>query len=225
MKRVFAAILAFLLFLAPAALAEEDPAGSAAGDWYADLNGFSLTLSLKEDGSYTLALPAGIGEPASGTWTFDGGFVRLDSGAVLSLVSESLLLRTGDDLFFTREPVQYYAPADLLPGVPAELFAGYWKCGYADLGEAVVPASALDSWTDLYVEGTSAILGGSYFGDTQVKMEFADGAMSCGRDGMQVTLQIQQDGVLRMTVTGSETAPPVLYLTAVQLPGLEEDGI
>ena len=32
MKRVFAAILAFLLFLAPAALAEEDPAGTAAGD-------------------------------------------------------------------------------------------------------------------------------------------------------------------------------------------------
>ena len=224
MKRILAILLAFLLLLAPAALAEAEPVDPASGTWYADLNGLSLTLSLNGDGSYTLVLPDGIGEPASGAWVLEDGFVRLDNGSALNVISESLLLRMNDDLFFSREPVQYYAPADLLSDVPAELYAGYWKCAYVDLGSAVVPADTVDDRTDLYVEGSSAILGGPVFGDTQVKMDFAAGALSCEQDGAKVVLQIQQDSFLRMTVTGSETVPQVLYMRMAGPPALEEAG-
>ena len=194
MKKYIALFLALaLVWTVGAALAETD----ASGAWYADLNGLSLTLSLNGDGSYTLVLPDGIGESASGAWVLEDGFVRLDNGSVLNVISDSLLLRMNDDLFFSREPVQYYVPADLLSDVPAELYAGYWKCAYVDLGSAVVPADTVDDRTDLYVEGSSAILGGPVFGDTQVKMDFVDGALSCEQDGVKVVLQIQQDSAGR----------------------------
>ena len=61
MRKLFAYLLAFLVLLFSAALAEAEPANPAAGDWYASIEGVPVTLSLAPDGGYTLALPAAIG--------------------------------------------------------------------------------------------------------------------------------------------------------------------
>ena len=203
MKRIFAIFLAFLLLLSSAALAEAEPVNPAAvaeGAWYADLDGVPVTLTLSPDGSYTLALPAAIGESMTGEWTLDDGFVRLGDGSALNLVNESLLIWTEDGLFFSREPAAYYAPAEVLADAILELYAGYWKCAFVDAGDAIVPAAAMDETTDLYIENATVALGGPRFGDIFWTFDFADGVLSADVNGQSVSLALQQDGFLRLTM-------------------------
>ena len=200
MKRIFAILLAFLILAAPAALAEAEQPDSAAGDWYASVEGVPVTLSLNPDGGYALVLPAALGAPQAGTWVLDDGFVRLDDGSVLNLVNESLLIWSANGLIFTREPAAGYAPADLLPDAILELYAGYWRCAYVDLGDAVVPANAADERTDLYIENATVALGGPRFGDIFWNFDFDGGALTADVNGQSVALALQQDGLLRLTL-------------------------
>ena len=76
-----------------------------------------------------------------------------------------------------------------------------------------VPAQLLDDQTDLYVEGSSTILGGPGFGDVTVKMSYENGALQCDTDGAHVALQKQQDGFLRLTAAFPSAAPQTFYFT------------
>lgn len=219
MRKYIALFLALALACtAGLALAEAD----VVGHWYTDVDGLSVTLTLNSDGGYTLALPEALGQSSAGTWALEDGFVRMDDSAWLSLVNDSLLIWTEGATFFTREPVLWYTPAALLEDAPASLFAGYWKSAYVDLNGTAVPASAVEDKTDLYIEGHSGILGGPRFGDTQVKLTFADGALTCEHAGTQVTLQIQQDGFLRLT-TAPDAAALYLFHAAAPDEALDED--
>ena len=213
MKKLFAFLLALLVLLAPAVLAEAEPANPAAGDWFASVEGVPITFSLNPDGSYTLAMSAVLGQPQSGTWVLDDGFVRLDDGAALNLVNEELLIWTANGLIFTREDPALYVPADLMPDAILELYAGYWRCAYIDIGDAIVPADVMDEATDLYIENTTNALGGSRYGDIFWTFDFDSGALSADVNGQAVTLALQQDGFLRLTIAGD--APATLYLQPV----------
>ena len=214
MKKWLTFLLAFLLIAAPAALAEaaEQP-DPAAGDWFTSVEGVPVTLSLTPDGGYTLVLPAALGAPQAGTWVLDDGFVRLDDGSALNLVNEELLIWTANDLIFTREDPALYVPADLMPDAILELYAGYWRCAYIDIGDAIVPADVLDETTDLYIENATAALGGPRFGDIFWTFDFADGVLSADVNGQAVTLALQQDGCLRLTLSGE--VPTTLYLLPI----------
>ena len=96
--------------------------------------------------------------------------------------------------------------------LPAESFAGYWKAAYTDVGGTPVPARLLGDETDLYIEGSSAILGGPTLGDTQVKLTWENGALTSDIEGVKVRVQFQADGCLRLTVTGNESAPQTWYM-------------
>ena len=211
MKRLVLMILAFAIFLVPAACAEqtepeeitEDAAGTVqmlVGMWYADLNGIPAEMELAEGGNYTMTISGN--EPQTGSWELSEGFLFLDGSA------EPDFSVTGDVLFwyeaytiFTREPIQPCTPGAVLTNVPADCFGGYWKCQYVDVEGRAFPASAVSDRTDLYVEGTTVILGGPEFLDAQVKMEEKDGMLSCAVDGASVRLQLQEDGYLRLTLT------------------------
>ena len=213
MKKHIAIYLALVLALsAVLALAEADVSGL----WYADLDGAVAELSLNADGTYRLAVP--LEEEKTGTWKLDDGFIYLDGAAEPDLATwANGNLMLGDHLaFFTREKPAYYAPADPLPDAPLALFAGYWVCQYVEVNGSPVLADYAADRTDLYIEGSSAILGGPRFGDTQVKLDFADGAMQCEIGGAQVTIQLQQDGFLRLTTTGPDAA--ILYLLRAPTP-------
>ena len=200
MKKNIAILMAFLVLLASTALAEAEPDNPAAGAWYADLDGVPVTLTLDADGGYTFALPAALGEPRTGEWMLDDGFVRLGDGSALSLVNESLLVWTENALFFSREPAQYYVAAELCPDAILELYAGYWKCAFVDLGDAIVPARALDETTDLCIENATVALGGPRFGDIFWTFDFTDGILCADVNGQAVTLALQQDGFMRLTL-------------------------
>ena len=214
MNRLIAILMALLLLLAPAALAEAEQPNPAAGIWYAMLNGVPFTLTLNEDGSYVAAFPAAFGEPVSGAWALDDGYIRLDDGSLLDLVDETLLVWAKAGFVFTREPLETYAPADLMDAAALELYAGYWECVFVDLGDAVVPAGAVNESTDLYIDGESVALGGPRFGDIFWTFDFEGGALSADVNGQTVALALQQDDLLRLTLE-DEGETHILYLMRV----------
>ncbi len=215
MKKMMALLLAAALLLpAVPGLAEAD---AVAGSWYARMGGVTAELTLNTDGTYALSVPGG--DTAAGVWVFDDGYLYLDGAAVPTMATwgENTLMLGDSAGFFTREKPAYYAPADPLLDAPLARFAGYWVCQYVEVNGTPIPADDASDRTDLYIEGHSAILGSPRFGDAQVKLTFADGALTCEHAGTQVTLQIQQDGFLRLT-----TAPDAAVLYLLHAAALDE---
>lgn len=218
MRKYIALFLALaLMCTAGLALAEADVTGL----WYFDLGGAAAELTLNADGAYRLAVP--LAEEKTGTWKIDDGYVYLDGAAAPGLATwgENTLILGDSEGFFTREKPAYYAPADPLPDAPLALFAGYWVCWYVDVNGSPVLSDYAADRTDLYIEGSSGILGGPRFGDTQVKFDFAGGALKSESAGAQVTLQIQQDAFLRLTLAGPENT--TLYLLRAPTPDEAEE--
>ena len=208
---VFLSMLTIALFTV---IAEEN--APVSGIWYSTTSGIPVRLTLSEDGSYTSAAPGT--DPVTGTWEERDGSIFLDGSETPEFtVQDDRLLWNDMAAFLTREEQVVYTPAETFADFDPALFRGYWKALYVDVDGIACLASALNDTTDLYVEGNSMILGGPLFGDLPMKAESADGALACTAEGITVTLRMQQDGFLRMTVdTGEETM--TWYLTAVGIP-------
>ena len=218
MKRLSVIFLSILLICVSFALADESPVQSnnLTGTWYSDLSGIPVRLTLSEDGSYTSAAPGT--DPVTGTWEERDSSIFLDGSETPEFtVKDGSLLWNGMAVLFTREEQVVYTPAEIFADFDPALFRGYWKALYVDVDGTACLASSLNDSTDLYVEGNSVILGGPLFGDLPVKAESADGALACTAEGISVTLRMQQDSLLRMTVdTGEETM--TWYLQAAGFP-------
>ncbi len=208
---VFLSMLTIALFTV---IAEEN--APVSGIWYSTTSGIPVRLTLSEDGSYTSAAPGT--DPVTGTWEERDGDLFLDGSETPEFtVQDDKLLWNGMAAFLTREEQAVYTPAETFADFDPALFRGYWKALYVDVDGIACLASALNDTTDLYVEGNSMILGGPLFGDLPVKAESADGALACTAEGITVTLRMQQDSLLRMTVdTGEETM--TWYLQAAGIP-------
>ncbi len=80
-------------------------------------------------------------------------------------------------------------------------------------------AEAAEEDAFVYIEGTNVALGGSRFGNVIRVFTAADGALTFTEGETGITLQLQEDGFLRLTVAGSE--PATLYLMPALVPGQE----
>ena len=211
MKRISAVVMALLLFAAPMAGADPEQTGSVTGDWYASADGLPVHLLLDADNTFTFTAPGQ--EPVSGVWELQDGYICVNGDRACMLLNDSAMVQEETGLLFTRGQAAVYSPAGAMEDASAAIYAGYWKAMYADAAGTPVPAFALEDETDLYVEGHSAILGGPVLGDTIVKLAERDGALVT-EDGSApaAELVLQQDGLLRLTVTGSDTAPQTWYM-------------
>ena len=197
---VFLSMLTIALFTV---IAEEN--APVSGIWYSTTSGIPVRLTLSEDGSYTSAAPGT--DPVTGTWEERDGSIFLDGSETPEFtMQDDRLLWNDMAAFFTREEQMVYTPAEIYADFDPALFRGYWKAFCVDVDGAACLASALNDTTDLYVEGNSMILGGPLFGDLPVKAESADGALVCTAEGITVTLRMQQDNFLRMTMDTGEEA-------------------
>ena len=241
MKKLLAMLLAFALILAlaacgnteapaqteaPAATAELTPEPTPAPPvetWYGSSRGLELTLALSSDGTYTLAQG---GKTKSGAWELKDGLIALDGeeeGSLIPLEDELYWLAL--ELFLTSEEPEFdaYVPEDVLSdGVTAELFNGYWTSLYVETDGAILLADDLGDKTEVVIEAPRAALGGPLFGDVTVDMSFADGALTWTADKVSVKLQLQADGLLRMTLKAPDS-DMTLYLTPTYVPGLSPE--
>lgn len=192
-------ILALCLGLCPA-LGEEEPAPAPAGDWYAAWKGVTLQLTLQNDGAYTLRVQ-GTEKALSGAWEEADGFVTLtgDYPAVLSF-DETVLRQADLDLFFDREPLGGYTPADLRTDVGLSAFEGCWYTRYVLVENAVLPAEWAGQDVRMLIEEDTAAIVGTGFDREVIPFDFENGVLTAHTEGRDITLQMQQDFALRMTV-------------------------
>ena len=183
------------------------------GDWYADQAGLVIALSLAEDG-YTLTVPGT--DPQAGQWEEKDGMVVLDGdeGSAL-LILDDVLRMDALGLLFTREQPLTYVPADLVADAPEGAFDGLWRAQFVAVGSGetagTMLAEAAEEDAFVYIEGANVALGGTRFGNVIRVFTPDAGALTLPEEG--VTLQLQQDGFLRMTL-----ADAVIYLMASPLP-------
>lgn len=224
MKKLFVILLALGLFLIPAALAEDISGNmyeSHAGVWYAEQTGMPIQMNLQEGGTYTLLFPGS--DPLVGTWEEQTGYICLDGvqPPELTVLGENLKW-TGATLYFSRNAVETYIPADVMAEAPEGILNGYWQCVFVDLDGTAVPALAIPDRTDLYVEGTSAILGGPVLGDILVRMTSDSGALAGEAEIGAVRMEMQLDNLLRMTIIGNDGSRQVWYLIRTYSPLIDE---
>ena len=187
------------------------------GDWFAEQAGLVIALSLTEDG-YTLSIPGT--DPQAGQWEEKDGMVVLDGdGESALLVLDDVLRLDALGLLFTREQPLTYVPADLFADASEGAFDGLWRAHFVAVGDGVMLAQALAEDAIVYIEGTNVALGGQRFGDVIRVFTPVEGAMTLTEGEATVTLQLQQDGFLRLTVVGPE--PVTIYLMPALIPGQE----
>ena len=179
------------------------------GDWFADQAGLMITLSLAEDG-YTLAVPGQA--PQAGQWEEKDGMILLDGdqeGGLLVL--DNALRMDALGLLFTREQPLTYVPADLIADAPEGAFDGLWRAQFVAVGSGetagTMLAEAAEEDAFVYIEGTNVALGGRRFGNVIRVFTPDGGGLTLPEEG--VTLQLQQDGFLRLTL-----ADATIYLMA-----------
>ena len=85
------------------------------------------------------------------------------------------------------------------------------------MGGLTVYAEALSDDTVMYIEGGNVALGGSFFGNVPLVFAYEEGAMTTtlgeGDTAVSLTLRLQQDGVLRLTVETGKAVPVIFYLS------------
>ena len=224
MKKTFALLLALILLLTPLAAWAEDGdetppppppepeyeplpdaykplAERVIGDWFANRMGLAVSLTLSEDGSYVLSVPGD--EPQKGQWEARDGQLFLDGGQQIVLTPVNDILCLDElELFFTREQPQVYVPGDLLADVKEGGFDGLWKAQFVAVGDGTVLAQAMGEDAMLRIEGARVYMGGGRVSDAPVEFTLDHGALVLKGDGVSLTLQLQQDGFLRLTFSG-----------------------
>ncbi len=207
------------------------------GEWYASFQGLIVKLTLDED-AYTLEFP-GTGKGGSGAWEIKDGMLYLEGNEAPLLPLDSALIWSAVSLTFLREQPVTYTPAEVYADAQTETFNGWWRAQFTQVGGArdtskrpavrsiqaggsVILSSAVGDDTALYIENGRVALAGQLFGRQIAEFSLKDGALTAKVEGAKVTLQLQQDGILRLTYEkGSEAK--VIYLMPVSDPYAKQD--
>ena len=226
MKKLLAILLALSLLLVPAlALGEgEAPEAALTGEWYGELNGLVLKLTLNADGTYTALIVTQPDDVKAGTWAYEDGFIHLDGSLLpdINVLSDDVLKWTAFDIFLRREAPETYAPAEPLPDAALELYAGCWKAQYVGVNGAILPSDAIGNDTVLYIEDSDLALTGGIFDETVLEATYADGGLSWSAEGLSITLALQQDGFLRLTLA-ADPETVTLYCLPYYVQGLSPE--
>ena len=186
------------------------------GDWYADVAGMTVTLTLSEDGTYALSVAGG--EAMTGKWEEKNGVLVMDGDEENPLLPTGGVIRMDSlKLFFTREAPTVYVPAEPFTDAKAGSFDGWWVSHFTAVGDGTILSDAIGEDTELYIEGTKLAVNGALFGLAQYDGLAESGRLTFTTDKGAVTLELLQDGFLRLTLSGD--TPTTLYLMAKPLPG------
>ena len=247
MKKTLLIIMALLLALTPLALAEDEaPEGydfpeltlsdlpvamTLPGEWYADLQGLAIKLTLSGDGAYALEVPGSAAQ--TGAWEIneEDGMLYLGGNEAPLLPLTDAIIWNAANLVFRRDAILTYTPAEVYTEVQAESFNGWWRAHFTQVGGArdtskrpavrsvqaggsVILSSFIDDDTALYIENGKAALAGQLFGRQLAEFSLKNGVLTAEVDGAKVTLALQTDGFLRLNYASKDEAKVIYLLPA-----------
>lgn len=225
MKKMLSILLAAVMLLAAACAATAEPA-DVLGDWYGDMFGMAVQLTLNEDGTYVMAVVGMPDQTNEGSWEMKEGAVIMDGDEESALAYDGETLSISEDgmsLTFGREPVESFTPAEPVKAASAEELAGSWKADYVNFSGMMLDYAAFQEMglaegdTTATIEGESITLSGFMFNDETLPLQFADGALSFEAEDPDSQLiagikaQLLEDGSLALTMEAADAV--VFYMS------------
>ena len=205
MKKIFACVLTLVLALSMLCGAFAAEAADVTGTWYADVYGMVATLTVNEDGTYSMEI---AGEAAPGVWTLEGDTLYMDKGteaeAALT-VDAAAQTMDWDGVIFGREAIEQWMPAAARADAAVEEFAGEWVAERVDAWGAVLPVADAGIEAKLNIDGSHVVLTIMFVEEEVVEGDaaFADGVLTLTAENNGETLDYVvsalEDGMLSCT--------------------------
>ena len=214
MKKIAAGILSLLLILVTLCAACAETA-DVTGAWYASLNGMAMTLTLNENGIYTLEKGD---EAMIGTWVLEGDILYVDKGTLgEDRLHYDAAVQTLDrnGTLFAREAIAAFEPGEAVPA-NLEDFTGSWISTNVDTFGAVLPGETAELSMIAAIEGAKVVLTieaaekETYEGEAI----FADGALELTISADQeciFAISMLDSGMIRIS-TELDAGPATFYL-------------
>ncbi len=226
MKKLFAVIIALMMLLSAAAMAES---ADFLGDWYLigiesegttyspGAFGMSMSMTLNEDGTaYVESVQGSDPEASEGTWILDGDALTVtiddDEPQTFVLVDEMLVTEDEDSVMvFGREPeeIEVYTPAEVIEAEETD-FDGSWTAFKYGMDGVFMDAATIGMDMDAEFDGDSLLLTGFLGSETPYTMTFADSAYSFETDDesqmiASIKAELLEDGNLQLTMTFTDS--------------------
>lgn len=154
MKKCLTAIVTLMLLtmLACCAVAED-----VTGEWYAEVYGMVMKMTVNPDNTYVLEV---AGDAAPGTWELDGTKLTVDKGteteSVFDYDAAAQTLDMAGEMTFTRNVIEAWAPAAVRTEAALADFEGIWTAQRVDAFGSLLPVDAAGVYMDALITGSNA---------------------------------------------------------------------
>ena len=228
MKKLLATLIALTMLVSAVVCGAVAETADITGEWYGSVFGLSMTMTLNEDGTYTLSMTGEEAEP--GTWSFDGTTLTLDEGSegesAFAYDGESLSASMeGMDFVFTREPIATFEPAPARTDAALEEFSGSWNATTIGIMGMYLSPDVIGAGISLDIDGTTVVMTiiqeDSEPEAVTVEATFADGVLtvadptSTEESSTFWTLSLLEDGTMSM-FTQMEGIEMTYYLSPAE---------
>ena len=228
MKKLLATLLALTMLVSAVVCGAVAETADITGEWYGSVFGMSMTLTLHEDGTYTMSMAGEEAEP--GTWSFDGTTLTLDEGSegesAFAYDGESLSASMeGMDFVFTREPIATFEPAPARTDAALEEFSDSWNATTIGIMGMYLSPDVIGAGISLDIDGTTVVMTiiqeDSEPEAVTVEATFADGVLtvadptSSEESSTFWTLSLLEDGTMSM-FTQMEGIEMTYYLSPAE---------
>ena len=228
MKKILSSLIVVTLILSALCTGALAETADITGDWYANFYGIFMTMSLNEDGSYTMAMDMEDEEPSEGTWEFDGVALVMDKDSedemTLTYDPEAVSLyaeQDGMEFLFTREMPVAFEAAPARADATIEEFAGAWTCTLIDAMGMQASPELMGFGMSAKIEGSSVTIALPELLEEEATLEgeFADGTLTVTipaeseySEEMVFTMQLLEDGTMSAATSFLDDLM-VFYLT------------
>lgn len=156
MKKILTVMMALMMLavLTCGAVAED-----VTGEWYAEVYGIVMKMTVNADNTYVLEA---AGEAVPGTWEMDGANMIVDKGteteSVFAYDAAAQVLDMAGEMTFTRTAVEAWAPAAVCAEAAIADFEGIWTAQRVDCFGALLPVDDAGVYMDAGIVGANVSL-------------------------------------------------------------------
>lgn len=156
MKKILTAIVTLMML---AVLACGAAAEDVTGEWYAEVYGMVMKMTVNADNTYVLEA---AGDSAPGTWELDGTNLIVDKGteteSVFAYDAAAQTLDMAGEMLFTRTAIEAWTPAAVRAEAALADFEGIWTAQRVDAFGAVLPVDDAGVYMDAGIAGANVSL-------------------------------------------------------------------